>query len=225
MKRIKFAAGCGLPLLAMLLQPLDVPGDGNCLFTSISHVLLDRIARGRTWAEGDFQRQVVSIAKLLRSRVAARVLDAGDDEVNRVVSTWHKLWRGAVREKNVELQIEFRQMSNVGFPLTAIDRRILFRNMLNSTIYWGEEFALRSLEKLLHCRLCVIDASLRVVRREPGPPQKPHFVAFLLLRNQHYQPLRTTPDNRFAWEPAEMPPKLRSLVDSWIAGDKAAEEA
>lgn len=209
----------------MLLQPLDVPGDGNCLFTSLSHVLLDRLARGRRWAQGDFERQVAAVARLLRSRVAARVLDAADAEADQVVATWHKLWKGAVREKNAELQVEFRHMSNVGYPLTALDRRILFRNMMRPAIYWGDEFALRSMERLLHCRLCVIDASLRVIRREPGPPQQPHFVAFLLLRNQHYQPLRTMPESRFAWEPADLPPKLRSLLDSWLAGAAAAAAA
>lgn len=209
----------------MLLQPLDVPGNGDCLFTSLAHVLLDRLARGRRWAEGEFDRQIVSVARLLRSKVAGQVLDESDGETDGVVATWHKLWKGAVREKNVELQLEFRHMTNVGYPLTALDRRILFRNMMKSTVYWGDEFALRSLERVLQCRLCVIDGTLRVIRREPGPPRRPNFIAFLLLRNQHYQPLRTMPESRFAWEPADLPPKLRSLLDSWLAGPPAAGAA
>jgi hypothetical protein len=202
----------------MLLQPLDVPGDGNCLFAALAHIVLDRVSRGRRWSEGEADKMVTSVAQLLRSKVAGRVLSGTDADADGVVGVWHKLWKSAVREKNAELQVEFRHMSNVGYPLTALDRRILFRNMMNPAIYWGDEFALRSLEQLLQCRLCVIDSTLRVIRREPGPPQRPDFIAFLLLRNQHYQPLRSMPESRFAWDPAELPAKLRSLLDSWLAG-------
>jgi hypothetical protein len=209
----------------MLLQPMEVMGNGDCLFLSMAHVLLDRLTRGRRWQEGDYSKQVTSVSRLLRHKVASRMLDAGDAEADRVAGTWHRLWKGAVREKDVELQVEFRHMTNVGYPLTALDRRVLFRNMLNPSVYWGEEFALRTMEKLLHCRLCVIDASLRVIRREPGPPQRPDFIAFLLLQSQHYRPLRTMPESRFAWDPAELPPKLRSLLDSWLAGERAGGSA
>lgn len=197
----------------MILQPLRTPGDGNCLFSAVAQIVADRLTQGR----GVTQDQLAGVTQFLRARVAERVLRERDAEVNETVASWYRLWRGALREKDRELMEEFKHMRNVGHPLTALDRRVLFRNMMNAGVYWGEEFALRSLERTLRCRLCVIDAAYKVIRREPAAlSEEPLFVGFLFLRHQHYEPLRAVPSERLSWAPGELPEQLRGLLDMWL---------
>jgi hypothetical protein len=198
--------------------------------------------------------EVAMLANYLRSRVAQRVLDPTDDDANRAISNWFQLWVNALKEKDAEMAIEMRHMNGVegdssnsaaeghSVSFSAADRRVLFRNMMDARIYWGDEFALRSLEAVLGCMLCVVNESYQVVKREysSAPPTLARaamlsddavsaanlgggesgsgaasFLGLLVLRNNHYEPLRTH-DNRYVWEMAALPVGLSNLVAAWV---------
>lgn len=186
----------------------SVPGDGDCLFTSVAHILHDR------FSNSDKLPRVPHLSKYLRSKVAMRVMDVRDEASNAMVDTWHKLWTDALREKDVELMTEMKHMQNVLHPMSAIDRKILCRNMLNPGIYWGDEFALNTLEKALGCIFVVVNDRFEIVQREYTSSPKPDaakWISMLLLRGMHYEPLHDN-DGNYCWAMGQLPDVIQSFV-------------
>jgi hypothetical protein len=254
-----------------VLRPVGVPGNGDCLFYAVARILIDWLDRlGREQAGGGDPEPAVppspdssspdppsraeldEVARYLRGRVAARVLDPKDDGCAAALSTWWRLWADACREKDAEMMTEMRHMQGVaGWPpaeegspgrqaaplsLSLADRRLVFRNMMNPGIYWGDEFALRSLEAVLGCRLCVVNEHLRVVKREHGadettslgallpadslPANHRPFLGLLILAHAHYEPL-SGPGGVLAWDMAALPGPLDKLVTQWLGAAAA----
>jgi hypothetical protein len=241
-----------------VMRPIGVPGNGDCLFYAVARILIDWLDRlgaenggsgGTPNAEqgsaaagtpspagtpppAPTRAELDEVARYLRGRVAARVLDPADDGCAATLTAWLRLWEDACREKDPEMMMEMRHMQGVaGGPLTLADRRLVFRNMMNPGVYWGDEFALRSLEAVLGCRLCVVNEQLRVVKRQHGAHEKTSlgallpaeslpsnhrpFLGLLLLAHAHYEPL-SGPGGVLAWDMAALPGPLAKLVTQWL---------
>jgi hypothetical protein len=193
------------------IQP--VPGDGDCLFYSVSHILNNRFSSAERKSAIP---KISELAKYLRSKVAMRVMDARDEESNAIISTWHKLWSDALREKDTELMMEMRHMQNVMQPMSTIDRKILFRNMLNPGIYWGDEFALKTMEKALGCIFVVVNDRFEIVQREYTKsgvsPSTAKWISMLLLRGMHYEPLHDN-SGTYCWTMGQLPDVIQNFVN------------
>lgn len=203
-------------------------------------------------------KELDEVARYLRGRVAMRVLDPEDAACNETLATWWQLWRNGCKEKDIEIMMEMQHMKGVTgppeqgvtgppeqgvktnspspprFPLA--DRRIVFRNMMDPRIYWGDEFALRTMEAVLGCRLCVVNERYHVVQREHGgrevgrgspsslpegalPDNDVPFLGLLLLVNSHYEPL-AGPGSTFSWDMRSLPVPLRRLVAQWLSEEE-----
>jgi len=190
-----------------------VPGDGDCLFYSVSHILHSRFSKAELKSAVP---KMSELAKYLRSKVAMRVMDVTDEESNSIISTWHRLWSDALREKDMELMMEMRHMQNVMQPMSTIDRKILFRNMLNPGIYWGDEFALKTMEKALSCIFVVVNDRFEIVQREYSKsgvnPSTAKWISMLLLRGMHYEPLHDNTGN-YCWTMGQLPDVIQNFVN------------
>jgi hypothetical protein len=204
----------------------SVPGNGDCLFYSVSHIILDRYKGAK------LSSKVPSLENLtlyLRRKVALRVLDVDDAESNGIIQTWHKLWTDAVREKDAELMNEMRHMQNVLQPMSLCDRKILFRNMCNPAVYWGDEFALKTLERLLGCMFVVVNDRFEIVQREYSSSSSSsshtsaasaashdlRWISMLLLRGMHYEPLHDN-EGSYCWALGQLPPAIQGFVEELL---------
>jgi hypothetical protein len=227
------------------LNAVPVPGDGDCLFSSVALILLDWLDR----QEEDGARQEVpaqdvrDVARYLRSLVASRILDRTDEESERMLATWRRLWADARAEAakgdaaalTQELQHLDESICGGGGgdtgdppPLTLAQRRALFRNMMDPRRYWGDEFALRTLEACLDARFCVVDERLSVIKRELNesprisalcrlpadilPADAGPFLGILLLRHAHYEPAATDSGQK-AWALRDLPVQLQRILN------------
>jgi hypothetical protein len=186
---------------------------------------------------------VCDVARYLRSLVASRVLDRTDEESERMIDTWRRLWGDAWKEYReqkdqkpgaappilLELQHLDESISPADAgPLPLPQRRALYRNMMEPRRYWGDEFALRTLETALNGRFCVVDERLNVIKREsnetsrvstlcriPGdilPEDRGPFLGVLLLRHGHYEPAASD-DGQMAWDLRDLPLQLQRVLN------------
>jgi hypothetical protein len=190
-----------------------VPGDGDCLFFSVAHILRDRF---KDADEKGSMPDIKSFAKYMRSKVALRVLDESDAECTEIINTWHSLWYDALREKDMEMMHEMKHMHNVLRPLSKVDRRILFRNMMEPSIYWGDEFALQSMERFLGCMFVVVNERFAFVQRQYSriTLEEPKWISMLLLRGAHYEPLHDNSGN-YCWAMDALPPLIQNLISQF----------
>jgi hypothetical protein len=235
----------------LVLKPLSVPGNGDCLFHSVALILMDWLDRDVGSADTaapspPTSSEMSEVAAYLRSRVAMRVLDPADEGCNAVLDTWWLLWENGRKEKDAEIMMEMQHMRGVAGPVTMAgrnhfalaDRRVVFRNMMDPRFYWGDEFALRTMEAVLGCRLCVVNEHYQVVKREHGayempseaatlpdgalPKHRGPFLGLLLLNRAHYEPLRG-PCGTLAWDMADLPPNLQLLVRHWLGSETQSQ--
>lgn len=224
-----------------MLHAVPIPGDGNCLFSSVARILLDWLDRCDAGAAGASAlpaptgEDVRDVATYLRSLVATRVLDPGDVESEQMIETWRRLWADARRDGTADSAAMLAELQHLDAtipppeagPLTLAQRRSLHRNMMRPQRYWGDEFALRTLEAALDGRFCVVDERLNVIKRELNesgsvspvcrvprdvlPPEKGPFLGVLLLRHAHYEPA-STEDGQLAWSMHDLPAELKGIV-------------
>jgi hypothetical protein len=281
-------ADSGPPLV---LKPIAVPGNGDCLFHAVARILIDWLDRSSGKAgddDGDGGRpaseavrnelapegrradgglrpraqsappseakvstkaqappptpeELAEVARYLRSRVAMRVLDPEDRGCAVVLDMWWRLWKDGCAEKDAEMMTEMQHMRGLAGPVedppggmhfSLADRRVIFRNMMDPRIYWGDEFALRTLEAVLGCRLCVVNESYHVVKRDHGAFEMPSsaaklpdgalpdhdgpFLGLLLLTRAHYEPLSGAGCGTLAWDMRALPANLNRLVQHWL---------
>lgn len=211
---------------------------------SESHGAADTCETGSSAAiPSPSSEDVCDVARYLRSLVASRVLDRTDEESERMIETWRRLWGDAWKEYReqkdqkpdatppilLELQHLDESISPADAgPLPLSQRRALYRNMMEPRRYWGDEFALRTLETALNGRFCVVDERLNVIKREsnetsrvstlcriPGdilPEDRGPFLGVLLLRHGHYEPAASD-DGQMAWDLRDLPLQLQRVLN------------
>jgi hypothetical protein len=152
-----------------------------------------------------------------------RVMDESDKECTQRISTWHSLWEDAIKERDGEMINELRHMHNVHHPLSSMDRRVLFGNMMNRGIYWGDEFALQTMEKVLNCMFVVVNERLHIIQREYDVDAGSRdWIALLLLRGQHYEPIHDN-TGAFSWNMDSIPEPLRPMIDNLLRKGQPAD--
>lgn len=139
------AVGCG-PTSTEPLQLSSnwvvVPtlGNGNCLFDSV------RIALASIGYHYTLDR--------LRGCVAKRALDETDEEFNQALQVWSAL----ANSGDPQLRSETMHVNGIArnpWPWTSAQRSVVMKRMMSPAYYWGDEVAVRSLERALHVRFLV----------------------------------------------------------------------
>lgn len=137
---------------------------GDCLFDSISYALsVDNVSIS---------------ARELREYVARKAMSSSCSDAR-------DFWVRMQRDGDAETKQHFRFASN--------DLDTLYTNMLNSDLYWGDDFALQRLSDKFSCRILVLQKKARhtmsVAVTNPTQPKTPTTLLLLLLHNSHYEPL------------------------------------
>lgn len=120
-----------------------VPGDGNCLFESISILL---------------SRKVSSM--FLRNLVAKRFLDIHDIEATHVLFNWITNYKNNQKDENYK---HIENIDNV-FAVSDIEHiqmihRIQCYLVVMTNKFWGEEFSLITIMKYFKIRFAIIDSN------------------------------------------------------------------
>lgn len=135
---------------------------GDCLFDSISFALsVD---------------DVHISASELREYVARKAIAPACSDARA-------FWARMQRDGDEETQHHFRFASD--------DLDTLYNNMLDSDLYWGDDFALQRLSDRFSCRILVLQKKRRtsVSVTNPTHPKSATTLLLLLLHNSHYEPL------------------------------------
>ena len=186
----------------MTLRPEHVAPDGDCLFHSILRCIKDV----------PFLSGVYTSAHQLRERVALAILS--DPRAETFLRGWIELHQQAKQHKEIEMLMETMHVEHVYKDLTTADKYVAAMTMLDKQKYWGEEFALLTLEECLGVRFIVVDSHTnRTVSREHRKHDA-KYVSVLLLSNLHYEPLIDKDTRRAAWPLDNLPQSLRNLQSS-----------
>lgn len=170
-----------------LLKTID---NGDCLFHSIHLFLLSVLHRG-TYTTFE-----------LRHAVAKTVLDLGNKEALHAMEMWKLILQSAIENGDKELQREYRHafplLKDVT-PFEMVTRTKLFQNMLNVSIYWGDQYAIQVLESKLNVQFLVLKktivANAETIRGQVGVDHSgnlqwaPNWFGIFVLDGNHYMPL------------------------------------
>ena len=151
------------------LRAMEVAADGDCLFTSVAAAMEHH------------KRPLALDPRNLRRAVAASVL-RGDISIPYNTAVAFCGSRGELCQA---------QGSEAAWALPALfaDREGLHDNMLDRELYWGEQYALCTLAKLLRANVHVV---VRVDGRDTVSSNRVKHKRrsiYLLLEGQHYSPL------------------------------------
>lgn len=171
---------------------MSTASNGDCLFHSIHLGLLSIIKQAYTSYE-------------LRSAVASSVLESSP-EVNATLQNWRELLYMGIKEAQPEVIQEYqhaRCLLREQPPFSHDCRENLRRDMLSPTKYWGDQYAIMVLERLLNVKLVILKKS-KLMRRENAPDYytsdiqlgveqtsqfNPKWFIVLILDGAHFTPL------------------------------------
>jgi len=156
---------------------VNIATDGNCFFNSVALALR--------------QTGVAHTSAIrLRNIVANRICSLGDAEAEETRKQWRELLQQAIVYRNGEMIAEFGH----AFPLLADPdmKQVqtvmrLKRNMLTSK-YWGEEFAIQTLEDRFQVPFNVLNLSCEKQRSFSKNSEVSGGILLVLYGN-HYVPL------------------------------------
>ena len=185
----------------MKLTAARSAGGGDCFFDSIRIILAST-------------GHHISVQKL-RQAVAASLLNEHDSMANRVLLEWARLYSDAVREGNLGLARDYAHMApllqgrkKVHFPLSLEERTLVAHQLLKSS-YFGDEYALDVMERVLRAHIVVLDGSGTVLR-QMRKTRRGDAVLFLRLTNVHYQPLHV--DGKYLWHWSELSQDIQRTI-------------
>lgn len=184
-------------------------GNGDCLFDSVRQILA---SIGLPCSVGS-----------LREAVARPVLEEKDEVVNRTIDNWMQLYRGALQERDLQLEDEYRHMRPVHeapLPLSPEHRQQLYDVMLTEH-YWGEQHACRILEESHQMRFIIFCEDIQAPQLTwyHSNQFKPIRYCFLYLRHQHYMPVSWNQRFVFRWD--EIPYALQAFVTKAYTKDSS----
>ncbi len=193
-----------------MLTVHQTPRDGNCLFASVAKILQSCPTHWK-----------VANSRNLREVVASSVYDEKDTDVLQALEMWQDIYEGAVRERDIELQVEFRHahvLCGHSRPFHESVRRDIHAQMLKKS-YWGDVFAIGIFEKQLKIQFLILMPSSSgterwilhspVSRRDQRGP-----FAILRLFAKHYQPV--SEKGKFIFMYSTLPSSIRGLLDKNI---------
>ncbi len=192
-----------------------VKSQGDCLFDSI-RIALQSIG---------YKYKIVD----LRHAVAKRVLDGNDNEMKNTIDMWIELYKQSTTGEK-DLLFECFQVAEVVSKkkkttrLTYQDRFSIYNNMMTS-MFWGEETTLRTLERSLYTRFLIFylkstteDGDLKPLPMQPTSngeifPYDTFIVLF--LNGNHYQPM--SHEGKFVFLKDSLPDDVTELFKIYIA--------
>lgn len=154
----------------------DTASGGECLFDSVRLVLE---------SEG-----IHTNIQELRRLVASTVLDLQDAQATEAIVNWKMYYLSDLRQEfmHVHNVVRTDEPPNI---VTVNDRRMIFSNMLSPNLYWGDEYALRIMEREFKVTFLVFRDTrhkpVYAVNHEPGW-QFSHYI-LLFLAGCHYNPV------------------------------------
>lgn len=167
---------------------------GDCLFDSVRIVLQSE--------------RIYTTNQELRRIVADTVLDLSDRDATSAIQLWKMSYMAGMAAEFQHVRNVVRQGEDPAM-ITINDRRLIFSNMLCPNLYWGDEYALRIMEREFHVVfLLFTDLRLKPVvplDHEPNH-QFTHYI-MLYLSRIHYQPVSY--GSRFLFQPEQLPDFLK----------------
>lgn len=173
------------------IKIIDVPADGNCLFSSFSTMLSRQTTQ--KWTADGLRKLVASSIRKQESKAAIQALQH-----------WHEVYCAAFEEKDVALMQEFTFMEpSAGKPWPLDDSTLaqIEESLNNKYKYWAEEYALRFIGQQLAIDIYMfyIERSMSMALRKPLPtepttegsvrPTTKYACCLVLQNNNHYQPM------------------------------------
>lgn len=186
----------------MTLAPEHVPPDGDCLFHAVFRILKDVPSLSGVYTSPHQLRERVALAALTSPRA------------DSFLRGWVELHRQAKAHKEPDMLMETMHVEHVYEDLTVADKYVAAAAMLDKYKYWGEEFALLTLEECLGVRFLVLDPITKhLIAREHGNTNARH-VGILQLSNVHYEPMVEKETKRAAWTPDLIPALIEQFQSS-----------
>lgn len=189
-----------------------VRDNGDCLFESL-HMALASI--GYVYTISD-----------LRYCVAKRTLDCADAEMGNALFNWITIFNDASKFKELSTMREYSHVANVTInkthrtivDISNTDRMQIFRQMMSHS-YWGEELAIQTLERAMHCRFLIIsldDDSKHPKAMKPVEPMAAQIYLLLaFFRNKnHYCPMSY--NGRFVFLRHTLPMDVKILFSDYL---------
>lgn len=188
------------------LQVHSTAADGDCLFESVRQIL-------------DHSTTLRLSNRYLRSVVARSIVDVSDEHARNALQFWHTLFSEMQREGTGEYLHEFAFMHPAAgrrWPLSASVVAKISDAMMQRNLYWGEEYALRVLERQMKVRMVVLEvvagAGVRLHHRleEVSTNYQPTHFMWLHLQGKHYQPISFR--DQWLFSIADAPSELQYLL-------------
>ncbi len=203
---------------------IPTAGNGDCLFNSI------RIALASINYDHTIER--------LRGCVARRALNPTDEEFNQSLKMWCEL--AGASGSDLEIQRETLHVRNIchkPWPLSYEDRLDVMRRMMDPNYYWGDEVAVRTLERALQVRFLVwhmdFNCALQPTTMNEqfyvgSQPQTVDIYIVLMLSGgdtgAHYNPMAYKEKTvnganeklRFVFRKNTLPPDIKELFQEFL---------
>jgi len=190
-----------------IVEICETPGDGNCFFYALCRALN---SAGLSCTIQD-----------LRHLVASRVLNENDESTTFAISTWIILYRDALKESDYRLLSEYKHVQDIAneSTLNIQSRTQLYRSIM-SPDYWGDEFAIRTLEDLLRLTILIWNKDMQspmhtrtfseIKERNLGGFRKIHWYILLLFSpsSRHYEGLSVNSQMIFTF--ATLPSQIKT---------------
>jgi len=169
--RLKLPKWVGIifPNDSIHISLISIAMDGNCLYSSIGKAL------------------GITIIKL-RKMVAQSIYLPENDST---IQFWRELHNLAVKEKNIELMTEYGHMKCIAnIPLerqiTKQEKKLIYREIMKSS-FWGEEYTIRILEKMLNIKVLVVNGDkTSLVKPLDHEGVYQHTYIMVYLKHNHY---------------------------------------
>jgi hypothetical protein len=184
----------------------DTVMNGDCLFDSI-RIILGSVG-------------VFHTVGYLRSVAARAILNVHDEVTQSALHAWYCIFHDLISEQE-PLAREYAFMNSVlgkPWPLKVQDISQISDAMMQPSLYWGEEHALRLFEKQLLVRFLIFEVvdgqGVRLhAPLDHGVQQSTHqptHYLLLMLHNRHYQPLRI--QGHMLYVPAQLPQCIQAAI-------------
>ena len=180
-------------------------GSGDCLFDSVRQALL---STGFKFTVRDLRKAVAdTIMKPTRNS-------------EETIAMWHTMYKSFKKENERELMAEYEHVSCIEdykLPLNTEGRQKLYKSMMSKD-YWGEEYAINVLERLLHTKFLIFDGNEIPMKplagHDHGAQWKPKWYCAFILRDRHYVPVsqRVNGRHKFMFTRVEIPKPLVEVI-------------
>ena len=189
-------------IISLDCQRFETVGDGDCLFHSIEKCL----------GGSRFQHMTPKLMRSLVSRsvLRPRIFDRIVLDTDNVIETWMNMYRSGIQHEVLHVAGAVK-LNKKATDLKQADLEDMAEKMMDKSLYWGDEYAIAFLEKLLNVRFLVIHDGDPAKRGTDKVQRYPLFYILLYLRDGHYEPLSC--DGQFRFQKEDLPYAARVMFD------------